>query len=154
AFISFLEGDGHYARGEKMLMAQLQHPIHDEQRRWLDHRLHEPYARPLDYSRDGSLGQALSLYQSPNPPLQKGLAQADHNQRQRSILLLMQTYRVANGKRLAGVAGDLRDFAFKVLPGLLKQQTNNDESLIGNVAFTVRDLIGARDGIVFLLNTI
>ena len=41
--VGFLDSAGHFARGEKVLLAQLQHPAHAQQRRWLKMKL---YALP------------------------------------------------------------------------------------------------------------
>jgi Flp pilus assembly protein TadD len=154
SFITFLENAGHYARGEKALVAQLGHPVHAEQRRWLNQRLDELYHAALDQDGEVSLGKGLMLYQALHRKIQKGLAEMDQSYRYRSVIMLTQVYRTAKGKRLPGVVDDVREFAFKILPTVLKQQTTHYESAVNNVAYTVHDLIGARDGILFLLNEI
>ncbi len=67
---------------------------------------------------------------------------------------LCSIYGTAHSKKLAGVAEDLRAFALKQLPGLLKRQTNNYLGVVGSVANTMHNVLGPRDGIAFLLTQI
>ena len=154
SLIGMMEGAGHFVRGEKVLAAQLAHPAHAEQRRWLNDRLDALYLHALENDGDVSLGKGQALYQALSTKLQKGLADADQNRRYQTITLLCQVYRTADAKKLPGVAADVKAFAFMVLPPVLKAQTTNRESIVSTVAQTVHDLAGPRDGIAFLLNEI
>src|SRR5207245_1343874 len=98
------------------------------------------------------LGKGLILYQALDGRVKKGLAEPDQNHRYQTIALLCQVYRTAHAKKMAGVIADVKTFAFEVLPPILKQQTSNHESAVSTVAQTVHDLVGPRDGIVFLLD--
>ncbi|HEV3120214.1 MAG TPA: hypothetical protein VGY58_24345 [Gemmataceae bacterium] len=154
SFITFLESAGHFARGEKALVAHLEHPAHAQQRRWLIERLDRLYHYALQNGGDVSLGKERALYQALSAKIEKDLADTDQNHRYQLIVLQCQVYRTTHDKKLADVAKDLRTFAFKFLPPLFKRQTSNYEALVGTVAQTVHDLAGPRDGIVFLLNQI
>ena len=154
SFITFLESAGHFARGEKALVAHLGDPVHAQQRRWLIERLDRLYHHALQNGGDVSLGKERALYQALSAKIQKDLADTDQNHRYQLIVLQCQVYRTTHDKKLADVGKDLQTFAFKFLPPLLKQQTSNYEALVGAVAQTVHDLAGPRDGIVFLLNQI
>ena len=48
----------------------------------------------------------------------------------------------------------MRAFAFKRLPQVLKRQTNNYQNVVSNVAYTVHDVAGPRDGLAFLIERI
>jgi Flp pilus assembly protein TadD len=154
SFIGYLEGAGHFARGEKALFAQLAHPAHAQQRRWLIERLDNLYLHALQNGGEVSLGKNLALYHALNAKVQKDLADTDQNHRYQLLTLLCQVYRTAYDKKLPGTVADLQTFAFAVLPPLLKRQTNNHDAIVSTVANTVGDLAGPRDGIVFLLNEI
>jgi len=152
SLIIFLEGEGHFVRGEKYLLAQLEHRVHQQQRIWLTEQLYNLYHHALQNGGDVSLGSGLTLYQALNRKLQGDLANAEQTHRYQLIELLCRVYRTASEKKLAGVVDDLKVFAFKVAPPLLKQQTVNYDALVGTVAQTLHDLAGPRDGIAFLLN--
>ncbi len=153
-YVGFLEDAGHFARGEKVLEAKLQKPIHIQQRRFLTDRLNRLYYRALQNDGEASLGKGPLLYQALNAKIQKDLGDTDQNQRFEQIYLLTQVYRTAHEKKMPGVVSDLTTFAFKMLPPLLKEQTNYHETIVSNAAHALHDLAGPRDGIVFLLDRI
>ncbi len=152
--VSLLEGAGHYARGEKVLQDQLQHPIHQQQVYWLTQRLYQLYQHSLQNGGEVSVGAGQTLYQALERKIQGDLAIADSNHRYNLINLLCSVYRTAHEKKLSRVGDDLKTFAFKQVPQVLKGQTNNYESIVSTVAATVHDLGGVRDAIAFLLNVI
>src|SRR5262249_9473536 len=152
--VSYLEGAGHFARGEKVLAAQLGHPVHAQQRRWLNERLNQLYHRALQQDSEVSLGKGPALYRALNDKIQKDLGDSDEYHRYQLVALLCQVCRTAHEKKFPDVVTDLTTFAFKVLPPVLQRQTSYHDSTIAVVAQTVHDLAGARDGIVFLLNQI
>jgi tetratricopeptide (TPR) repeat protein len=154
SFITFLEGTGHFARGEQYLLDQLEHPVHQQQRIWLTERLYNLYHNALENGGEVSLGGGAALYKTLDRRFQSELPGADPNHRYQLIALLCRVYRTAHEKKLPGVVADLKTFAFKVLPPILRQQTINYKSLVSTVAQTVHDLSGARDGIAFLVNQI
>src|SRR5205814_3328121 len=108
AFIGYLEGARVYARGERVLLEQLKHPAHAEQRRWLNDRLDELYHQALQHDGDVSLGKGAALYQALTAKLQKNLADSDPNRRHQSIVLLCDVYRTAQTKKLPGVGADVK----------------------------------------------
>lgn len=154
SYLGLLEDAGHFARGESVLRAQLQNPLHAEQRRWLILRLDQLYHHALQHDGDVSLGKGATLYRSLHAKLQQDLVDTDQNHRSHLVTLLCQVYRTANDKKLPGVATDVRAFAFKLVPPLLKQQTNHHDLMVSIVAQVVHDLAGPRDGILFLLKQI
>jgi tetratricopeptide (TPR) repeat protein len=154
SFIGLLENAGHFARGEKVLTVQLEHPVHNQQRLWLIHRLDELYHHALQRGGDVSLGKGVALYRALNLKIQKELATDDQDHRYQLITLICQVYRTAHEKKFESVVADIRAFAFENVPPILKQVTNNHESAVSTIASTVHDLAGPRDGIVFLLNEI
>jgi tetratricopeptide (TPR) repeat protein len=154
SFIGLLEGGGHFARGEKTLLDQLQHPIHAQQRRWQIERLDGLYLHALQRGGDVSLGKDLVLYQALDLKIKKDLRDNDPTHRMNLISLLCQVYRTAHEQKRAEVLVDLKRFAFEMLPPLLPLLTNLHASVVSTVAQTVHDVAGPRDGVVFLVNQI
>ena len=81
-------------------------------------------------------------------------ARPNDEHRRQFIEQLLSIYGTANTKKLPGVHDDLRAFAFKQLPEVLKKQTNNYQNLVSSAARTVHDVLGPRDGVEFLLDRI
>ncbi|HEY7424476.1 MAG TPA: VIT domain-containing protein [Gemmataceae bacterium] len=154
ALISLLEGARHYERGEKFLQTQLEHPVHEQQRYWLTRRLYQLYLNAFASNGKVSLGSGPKLYQAVERKLRGELATPDQEHRRQLIDELLGFYSLAQAKRLDGVRDDLRAFAFKQLPDVLKRQTNNYPSIVSNVAQRIHDIIGPRDAITFLLDRI
>jgi Flp pilus assembly protein TadD len=154
AYIHLLQSAGHFARGEKILLAQIAHPAHAQQRRWLLGQLNSHYHEALTRGGDTTLGSGAGLYHALERKVLKEFADADMNQRHQLTTLLCQVYYTANGKKYPGVVADLKAFAFEIAPPLLKTQTNNRDSMVATIAQALKDISGPRDGIVFLLDDI
>jgi tetratricopeptide (TPR) repeat protein len=151
---TYLEDTGAFARGEKVLLAQLAHPVHQEQRTWLTRRLYQLYHRALQDGGGVSLGAGRALYRALDRRIQGDLGNADETHRYHLIVQLCQVYRTAHAKKMPGIGADLKAFAFKAVPLLLLRQTNQYDALVRTVAETLHDVSGPRDGIAFLLNQI
>jgi tetratricopeptide (TPR) repeat protein len=152
--IVFLEGARYFDRGEKVLLDQLGHPVHEQQTYWLKHRLYQLYHNTLSSDGEVSLGSGLQLYQAVERKLRAELSTPDQEQRRQLIEQLCGLYSTAHSKKLDGAQEDLRTFAFKQLPEVLKQQSNPNQNIVSNVAQTTHNLLGPRDGIHFLLDRI
>src|SRR5262249_53478199 len=101
-----------------------------------------------------SLGKGQALYQVLQQRLQDDLATVDQDHRSNQVNLLLTVYRTAHEKKYPGVIDDLKTFASKRLPQVLRQQTNHYETIVGSVAGTIHDLASPRDGMAFLLDRI
>ena len=71
-----------------------------------------------------SLGRGATLYAAVRDKLLNDLDTPDQNHRYDLVERLCSLYRAANDKKIAGVADDLRAFAFKRFPELLKRHPN------------------------------
>jgi predicted Zn-dependent protease len=149
--IVYLEGKGHFDRGEKLLLSQLAHPAHEQQRYWLIRRLYALYHTALASDGEVSLGRGQALYQEVEQKLRGELGIKDQEQRRQLIDQLCNIYRTAHGKKLPGVGEDLRTFAFKFVPELLTPDTNNYQSIVSGVAQAVHQVLGPRAGLEFLV---
>ncbi len=152
--ISFTETVRQYDRGEKLLLAQLKHPIHTEQKNWLVLRLNGLYHGALVNGGEVSLGKGAMLYKALERKLFGDLETTDQNFRSSVVSELIRLYRSARDLKLAGVADDLKAFAFKRLPPILKEQTTNYDTIVHEAADALRTVIGPRDGIAFLLDRV
>ncbi|HEY7312595.1 MAG TPA: VIT domain-containing protein [Gemmataceae bacterium] len=152
--VLFLESPGLYERGEKVLLDQLRHPVHDEQRFWLKRRLYQLYHNTLSSDGSVSLGSGAELYRAVQRKLRTEFDTPNQDHRRLLIDQLLGIYGTAKSKKLDGVGEDVRAFAFTQLADLLKKQTNSYQSIVGNVARTVHDVLGPRDGVAFLLDRI
>jgi len=153
-YVSYLEQRGHYARGEKVLFAQLKHPANQQQTYWLVQRQYRLYHNAIADGGDVSLGSGATLYKAVERKLIGELGTPDHNHRAQLLNWLCSIYRAAHNKKFPGVVEDLRAFAFKKVPEVLKRQTTNYSSLVSQVAHTLHDLAGPRDGLAFLIERI
>ena len=153
-YVNLAEGAGQFERGEKTLLAQLGHPVHTQQKFWLIRRLNELYRRAVDDGGDVSLGRDETLYKALEKKLFVDLASPDQNQRYSLLQQLVRLYRTAYAKKFAGVAADLKASAFEKLTPILNEQTIGVDEIAFEIAGAVRDLIGPREGIAFLLDRI
>ena len=153
-FIDYLESRRRFARGETVLFEQLKHPANVQQTYWLRQRLYQLYNEAIRHDGDVTLGSGQTLYRAATAQLQQELGTGDHNHRYNLINKLCTIYRSANEKKLEGVFEDLRGFAFNRLPEVLVGQTNNYQTIVSQVAHTLRDVIGARSGLEFLIERI
>lgn len=152
ALVGWHEDAGHYDRAETFLLTQLKHPIHAEQKRWLAQRLNRVYHRALAHGARVSPGEGGALYKALEARLFAELTDPDQNHRENAFEQLMRLYRTAHDLKLAGATDDLKTFAFQRLPKVLDEQTLHYESIVSEAAQTVRDLIGPRDTLAFILD--
>ena len=143
-YADLLEAARRFAETEEVLTAQIKHPANPTQKHWMIQRQNRCYHKALQEEGLVSLGSGETLYQN----LQKHLLNqaagtADENFGYQAISLLLQVYSTAKEKKFAYEA-DLRNFAFKKLPELLKKQTKNDYNLITQTAESLQNLIGPR----------
>jgi predicted Zn-dependent protease len=160
--IGYREAMRHYARGEEVLQEQLRHAANQQQTYWLVQRLYQLYDGAIGNDGEVSLGRGIALYRAVEKQLRKDLATPDQNHRYNLVTRLNAIYRTANNKKLPSpsgrgvylVADDLRDFAFRQLPELLKQQSNNYTSMVSDTANALHDVAAPRDGLDFLVRRI
>src|SRR5262249_39740570 len=141
ALVSFFQGAGQYERGEKWLLAQLEHPAHHQQSLWLTEQLDRLYLEALRNGGEGEPGNGETRDQAREARLRNARATDDHTHRRTLVSILDQVYRVGVDRKLAGVQDDLRAFAFKRLADVLQRQTSDYDSVVNDVAQAVHDLL-------------
>jgi predicted Zn-dependent protease len=152
--ISFLEGAGRHQLGEKILSAQLRKPVHSQQEFWLIQRLNRLHHHALETDRGTSLSSGRELYKALQARILQDVDTPDHGHRQALISRLCAVQRTAHEKKMPEVPDDLKAFAFDRLPSVLKPEINNRHTIVNEVARTVHDLVGPREGVAVLVNEI
>jgi predicted Zn-dependent protease len=143
---------GQYDRGERFLLDHLARPAHADQKRWLARRLTDLYHEALTRKARVSLGEGAALYKALETRLFAELNDPDQNHRYATFGQLTRLYYAARDLKLAGVADDVKAFAFTRLPKPIAEQTINYESVVRDVAEAVAAVVGPRDAIAFLLD--
>jgi predicted Zn-dependent protease len=152
--VSYLEQTRHYDRGEKVLQDQLRHPCNRQQTFWLIERLYELYENAIRNDGDVSLGNAATLYQAVEKNIQKELDLGNENHRAALINRLCGIYNAAHDKKMPSASEDIKTFAMKRLPEVLKLQTNNYQSAVNQVAGALHNVAGPRDALAFLIERV
>ncbi|MCA9238647.1 MAG: hypothetical protein KDA37_00530, partial [Planctomycetales bacterium] len=151
AYVSFLEARGLYAAGEQTLHAELAHAFNDAQRLWLRLRLYRLYRGALANEGTVSLGTGAELFHAVQRDLQQELDTPDHNHRHALVDEMCNIYATASEKKLPGYEQDLKTFAYKRMPEVLKIQTSNFQNMVQRVADTLRSILGPGEGLRFLI---
>ncbi len=174
--LMYLEGQGHYARGEEVVERYLQRAANGQQRTWLAVRLRRLQYNALANGGSVSLGSGQTLYKALERAVREEIAggavrskgkvdagEAGGRAAQRSggmpdpdgvfqlIDLLSSIYRTAAEKKLPGVVDDLKGFAFGELPKLLQPAVGQYEAIVRVVGQTLHDVVSPRDGLDFLV---
>ena len=164
--INYLQGRGQFARAEKILQQQIEHPANRQIQLGLVLQLYWLYYNAIQRDGEVSLGHGAELYRAVEKRLQADLNTTDQNYRYNLVDRLIGLYHMAHSKfpspsgRGAGgegvrsVADDVRHFAFNRLPEVLKHQSNNYTAMVGQTADALHAIVGARDGLAFLIRRI
>ncbi len=152
--VSFTQQDMRHARGEKFLLAQLKHPANAEQKFFLTERLDTLYHDALSRGGETSLGKGQRLYAGLEKRLRADAANQEPYKQYRMIQILCEVYSTAKRLSLNNWDGDLKNFAGKLLPEILKHQNNYYDSIIGQVSNSIYNLLGPVDAIAFLLDRV
>ncbi len=153
-YVGYLQSKKLYERGERVYLTELKTPANAQQRHWLTQQLYSLYNSALGNDGQVSLGKGQKLYNAVEKQLIGELKSTDQNHLYNLINTLCAIYRTAKNHNLSGVGDDLRRFAFDRLPEMLKRQVNNQQSIVSQVASTLREVIDAREGLAFLIERI
>lgn len=123
-YVAMLESLGRYAAAETVLQQRLARPEHAEQSRWLNERLLAVYKLALEHDGSVSLGTGrLALFPAIVERMLKDLDIAtDDNARFTLIERLSSIFEIAGRHKLPDTAARLKEFAFQMMPKLLRQQ--------------------------------
>src|SRR5262249_5835466 len=127
-------------------------PANAQQRHWLTVRLDQLYHDALANDGEVSLGKGQKLYQALERKLRADLDTPEPGHRYELANLLCGVYTTAHQKKLRGVHDDLKGFASKRLPEVLRHQSSYYHNIVNQVAHTARHVIGPVGGIEVLLD--
>ena len=155
SFVSYLNSQRHYARAEKILIDQLKHPVHGQQRLWLVQNLYERLsAKPCRTTAKSRWARARRSTRRTN-----ALCSKTSGPPTRTIATTWSTSCAACTRR--PTARTCRASATtsspslpKSFPDVLKRQTSNYPSLVNTVAYALHDVAGVRAGLAFLIERI
>lgn len=152
-YVNLLTTRSRFADAESALKRLGRKPATPQMANWFAERLDRVYLAALDGDGRTSLGSGEELYRHLTDHIDGELDAADQDLRYQLVSRLLEVYAHANNKTpLADLAKqDLRRFAFDRLPGLLRKQTSNYESLVDQTADRVKELLGPLAGIEFLV---
>jgi hypothetical protein len=154
ALVRLLENGRKYDRAEKVLTDQLRRPANAQQRHWLTVRLDQLYHDALSSDGEVSLGKGQKLYEALERKLRADLDTPEPAHRYELVNLLCGVWTTAHQKKLTGVQDDLKSFAAKRLPEVLRYQSGYYQAIVNQVAHTTRYVLGSVGGIEVLLDQI
>jgi tetratricopeptide (TPR) repeat protein len=152
--VGYCEDRGHHARGEKILLEQLNRPANDQQKIWLADRLYKLYEHAVGAGSPVSLGCGAVLYKAIEQRIIAELDTPDESRRSQLVSHLCSFYTLAHSKQFSGAADDLRAFVSKNLAGVLKRQTGNYQSVVSTVTDAIKRVAGPREAMAFLIEQI
>ncbi|HZZ27728.1 MAG TPA: VIT domain-containing protein [Pirellulales bacterium] len=151
-YVHLYEGARHFADGETVLQKYLATPENEQQRKWLDNRLFELYDNALDHDGEVSLGKGDELFHN---LLAEGLKQLDHatdeNVRHDTVARLCNTFAIAHQHHFADANKELRNFVFKVIPGVLPRQQSRYHDTANAPLGVIREALGLRAELRYLV---
>ena len=154
ALVTYFKQRRHYVRGEEVLFEQLKHPLNAQQSQRFRQRLYELYEDAIRNDGDVSFGRGQSLYRAVAARIEADMIAGPADQRYELLNRLCSVYRAAHEKKFAGVADDFRAFALQRFAAVIKREVNNYSSMVSQVANTLHDIGGPRDGLAFLIEQI
>src|SRR5262249_58795513 len=101
-----------------------------------------------------SLGKGTVLYTALERKLRTDTAQSNPYYQYRVVMIACQVYHSAKQKEIAAYRDDLLTYGNKLLPEVMKFHHNYYDSVIQQVAGTIRNLVGPLETIEFVLNRI
>lgn len=152
-FIALYEGANRDLTGESILKKHLAKPQNDEQQKWLNDRLMSLYNHALEHNNAVSIGAnrdelfsaivALSLKELD--------AAADENVRYNLVSRLNSTFDIANRHKVPAVVPAVHNFAFEVLPRLLKKQQSQYANTATNLTYLISQVLGPKLGLQYIV---
>ena len=150
-YVTMLDADGRFAGAEEVLAKYLEDPLNVRQTYWLTQRRNQLYVRALRNDGRVSLGAGTDLFANLEKHLLEQADTGDDNHRLEVVTQILNLYQTASDKRIADYERHFHEFAFNGLPPILKRQTNNYQSVVRQTADKLKQLIGPRVALEFLI---
>ena len=150
-YLAYLVQRKHYTRAENEVFRILDQDIVSEMRRWVVVRKYQLYNETLSGKGEVSIGKGLTLYNNAKRLLMGELLKPDNNLRYQLVTALTSLYHTANSVKVGDAPADVKHFAYGAFDELVPFETANYQSLVTNVADSLRRLISYREGLAFLI---
>ena len=154
-WIGLLTDRQHYAKGETLIAERRAKPFNDQQLPWLKEQWYGLQLHALSKSGETSLGKGGTLLKKiADLQLADIRATQDANHRYNLLIRMPSTYQTAHNAQIKEAAGLLREYAFQVLPDVMKSQLVNYSSVINHTASALEQVLGPRDAVWWLAERI
>jgi tetratricopeptide (TPR) repeat protein len=145
-YVSLIEQMGQFAAGEAILQAFHARSEHSEQRKWFNDRLMILYNQALEHDGTISLGAGRTQLLRPLYAwMLKQIEQSvDEYERYNQVSRMMTMFDIAQRHKIPGSVAAIEDFAFQVMPGVLKRQTSQYRNTVAAPVRVFSDLAGPK----------
>src|SRR5262249_48053337 len=152
--VYYFEARKRHGIAETYLKDLLKNPVHEQHKYTLTQMLYQVYYNAVSAEAEVSLGSKDTLYRVLEKTLRAALDDKNPQFSMNCLTQLCNLYRLARDRSYDGYKDDLRTFAFKGASELLKKHPTYYDNAVSTVAQTVRDVLGPKDGVAFLLDRI
>ena len=150
-YMTLLEGQKQFAKAEVLLKKELSFPNNASQTTWLKQRLNECYMSAYRNAGRVAFGSGGELYHNLLKYLIDEAASPRDSYRYQVMSHILTVFRNKE-RRDARYGDDVKAYAFEQFPKLIRPQDANYRNQISNTANAVKDLIGQRHGLAFLID--
>ncbi len=153
SYISLYEQAGQHAAAETVLKQFLARPENTAQRKWLDDRLMSLYNHALEHDGAVSLGATrnklfIPIYQLSLKRIEQA---ADEHERYNLIVRLATTFDIAHRNKVPGAIDAVTEFAFKVLPDVLKRQVSQYRNTVTAPIGVLAEIAGPKAALRYVV---
>ncbi|MGH7150137.1 MAG: tetratricopeptide repeat protein, partial [Planctomycetota bacterium] len=153
--VGWLGNRRHFGRAEAFLGAELDAQKTQAQRAWVTRLLFQVYVDAL--SNDGALaiGRGAELFAAARERMESSMFRDGPDRIDDTLSRYCALHRAAHDRsRVPGAGRDFERFAKERFPELLTRAPRNTPSLASNVAQVLRDLLGPRSALAFLIERV
>jgi predicted Zn-dependent protease len=152
SYASMLEAANRHAAGETLLTLELASSQNAEQRKWLNDRLLSLYNHALEHDGEVSLGKGATLLTNVYAHALKQLEAApDEVARYNLVTRLMNVFHTSHRKKISGNGEFVRQFAFDVMPGLLKKQQSYYRNTVTTPLDRISEALGPKAALQYVI---
>ncbi|MBI4601245.1 MAG: hypothetical protein HY721_04710 [Planctomycetes bacterium] len=152
-YVGYLTEGGELRAAERILRRELTLGHNLDLKRWLELELFELMVQAVERGQALSSGRGADLYAAARREMLEALERSGGEGHAQSVSSHIRgLFRAAHAKKVAGAGDDLRVFAFQDVPRVLRTYAyRNGQGLVSNVAHAVRDVLGRREAVAFLV---
>ncbi|MBT6154013.1 MAG: hypothetical protein HOL01_17015 [Planctomycetaceae bacterium] len=156
-YVSFFNAMGRVAAGEKFVKSHIANPLNEGQRYWFTMRLNRVYRYALSTHATVSLGSNDELLQKTIELLLQQVRDEHNDSHRYAVLSLIPEIFDTAHRELVFIptaSVQYRKYAFEQMPAAIKLLKNNYENVIRKTANSVKNHLGVKTGLEFLITTV